>query len=144
LDVNKFNHQQLSGKEINMSDRDEFGAFLVGFLVGGLTGAVAALLLAPQSGTDTRSLIREKAIELKDKTAASLDDAYAQAEAAAAEARARFDDLAVAAKERASDFQQRGQVVLEEQKAKIASAIAPKAARKNRAAFLVIRPTRSG
>jgi gas vesicle protein len=126
LDVNKFNHQQLSGKEINMSDRDEFGAFLVGFLVGGLTGAVAALLLAPQSGTDTRSLIREKAIELKDKTAASLDDAYAQAEAAAAEARARFDDLAVAAKERASDFQQRGQVVLEEQKAKIASAIAPK------------------
>jgi hypothetical protein len=55
-----------------------------------------------------------------------LDDAYAQAEAAAAEARARFDDLAVAAKERASDFQQRGQVVLEEQKAKIASAIAPK------------------
>ena len=27
-----------------MSDRDEFGAFLVGFVVGGLTGAVVALL----------------------------------------------------------------------------------------------------
>jgi gas vesicle protein len=109
-----------------MSDRDEFGAFLVGFVVGGLTGAVAALLLAPQSGTETRTLIKEKAIELKDKTAATLDDAYAQAEAAAAEARARFDELALAAKERATDFQQRGQVVLEEQKAKLASAIAPK------------------
>ncbi len=33
-----------------MSDRDEFGAFLLGFIVGGLTGAVASLLLAPQSG----------------------------------------------------------------------------------------------
>lgn len=32
-------------KEVTMSDRDEFGAFLVGFIVGGLTGAVVALLL---------------------------------------------------------------------------------------------------
>ena len=40
-----------------MSDRDEFGAFLVGFIVGGLTGAVTALLFAPQSGEETRALI---------------------------------------------------------------------------------------
>ena len=33
-----------------MSDRDEFGAFLVGFVVGGLTGAVVARLFAAQSG----------------------------------------------------------------------------------------------
>jgi gas vesicle protein len=43
-----------------MSDRDEFGAFLVGFIVGGLTGAVVALLFAPQSGEETRALIKDK------------------------------------------------------------------------------------
>ena len=37
-----------------MSERDEFGAFLVGFIVGGLSGAVVALLFAPQTGTETR------------------------------------------------------------------------------------------
>ena len=36
-----------------MSDNnDEFGAFLVGFIVGGLSGAVVALLFAPQSGEE--------------------------------------------------------------------------------------------
>jgi len=50
-----------------MSDRDEFGAFLVGFVVGGLTGAVVALLFAPQSGEETRALIKDKSIELRDR-----------------------------------------------------------------------------
>ena len=50
-----------------MSERDEFGAFLVGFIVGGLTGAVVALLFAPQSGEETRALIKDKSIELRDK-----------------------------------------------------------------------------
>ena len=50
-----------------MSDRDEFGAFLVGFVVGGLTGSVAALLFAPQSGEETRALIKDKSIELRDR-----------------------------------------------------------------------------
>ncbi len=49
------------------SDRDEFGAFLVGFIVGGLTGAVVSLLFAPQSGEETRALIRDKSIEIRDK-----------------------------------------------------------------------------
>ena len=46
------------------SDSDEFGAFLVGFIVGGLAGAVVSLLFAPQSGKETRALIREKSIDL--------------------------------------------------------------------------------
>ena len=48
------------------SDSDEFGAFLVGFIVGGLAGAVVSLLFAPQSGEETRALLREKSIELRD------------------------------------------------------------------------------
>ena len=42
-----------------MSDRDDFGAFLIGFVVGGLAGAIAMLLLAPQSGQETRMMINE-------------------------------------------------------------------------------------
>src|SRR5690242_21186800 len=57
-----------------MSDRDEFGAFLVGFVVGGLTGAVVALLFAPQSGEETRALIKDKSIEIRDRAATSAED----------------------------------------------------------------------
>ena len=85
-----------------MSDRDEFGAFLVGFLVGGLTGAVVALLMAPQSGEETRALIKDKSIELRDKAQVTAEEALAKAEASAAEARARADELAKQLKERGS------------------------------------------
>jgi gas vesicle protein len=70
-----------------MSERDEFGAFLVGFVVGGLAGAVVALLFAPQSGIETRALIKDKSIELRDK-------AQVSAEQLAADARLRADELA--------------------------------------------------
>ena len=83
-----------------MSERDEFGAFLVGFIVGGLSGAVVALLFAPQSGEETRALIKDKSIELRDKAQITAEEAIARAEAAAADARARADDLARQLRER--------------------------------------------
>ena len=58
-----------------MAERDEFGAFLVGFVVGTLTGAVTALLLAPQTGEETRGVIRDKAYELKTKAGSTVEDA---------------------------------------------------------------------
>ena len=33
---------------------NDFSAFLAGFVVGGLVGAAVALILAPQSGEETR------------------------------------------------------------------------------------------
>ena len=87
-----------------MSDRDEFGAFLVGFIVGGLTGAVVALLFAPQSGEETRALIKDKSIELRDRAATSAEEVMARAEAAAAEARARAEELTREARARATEF----------------------------------------
>ena len=76
-----------------MSERDEFGAFLVGFIVGGLTGAVAALLFAPQSGEETRAVIKERSIELRDKAAEEAETAWKRAEAAAIEARDKAEEL---------------------------------------------------
>ena len=86
------------------SDSDEFGSFLVGFIVGGLTGAVVSLLFAPQSGEETRALIRDKSIELRDMAADTAEETLARAEAAAAEARTRADELAKIARQRAEEL----------------------------------------
>ena len=110
-----------------MSERDEFGAFLVGFIVGGLTGSVVALLFAPQSGEETRAVIRDKSIELRDKAQMSAEEAIARAEAAAAEARARADELAKQLRDRSkevySDVRDRGQAVVEDVRERGKSAV---------------------
>ena len=87
-----------------MSDRDEFGAFLVGFVVGGLTGAVVSLLFAPQSGEETRALIKDKSIELRDKAQVTGEEALARAEALAADARQRAEELTKEARARATEL----------------------------------------
>ena len=76
-----------------MSDRDEFGAFLVGFLVGGLTGAVVALLMAPQSGEETRAVIHDKSIELRDLANESAAEYKARADKTIADLRVKVEDL---------------------------------------------------
>lgn len=106
-----------------MSERDDFGIFLIGFVAGGLVGAAVSLMLAPQSGEETRAMIKEKAIELKDKAAETTEEAYARAEAATAEARARAEEWAKIARERAEDLQKRGQVAFEQQKERLNNAI---------------------
>lgn len=117
-----------------MSDRDEFGAFLLGFIVGGLTGAIASLLLTPKSGDETRTFLKEKAIELGDKVNVSVEDARVKADEITAEARSRAETIlaearqraeviAAEARTRAEDLQRRGQVVLEEQKERVTKAV---------------------
>jgi gas vesicle protein len=106
-----------------MSERDEFGAFLVGFIVGGLSGAVVALLFAPQSGEETRALIKDKSIELRDKAQISAEEAIARAEAAAADARARADELARQLRERGQgvveNVRERGQSAVDAVRSKV-------------------------
>ncbi len=98
---------------MKMSDRDnEFGAFFAGFVIGGLVGAAVALLFAPQSGEETRTLIREKSIEIKD-----------QVEQTALDAREKAEQFATEAKTKAEELQKRGQVVLEEQKSRLEKAV---------------------
>ena len=45
----------------------EIPFLFAGFIAGALVGVAAALLLAPQSGEETRAQIREKGIELEGK-----------------------------------------------------------------------------
>ena len=58
-----------------MDDRNGIGMLAVGFIVGALTGAVLALLFAPQSGEDTRTMIKDKSIELRDKAQETAEQA---------------------------------------------------------------------
>ena len=53
-------------------------SILGGVLVGSLAGAVTMLLLAPQSGKDTRKQIQEKGIELRDRTTELVGDTMTQ------------------------------------------------------------------
>jgi gas vesicle protein len=51
---------------------------LLGVLIGSLAGAVTMLLLAPQSGKDTRRHIQKKGLELRDRTNDMVEDTMAQ------------------------------------------------------------------
>jgi len=81
---------------------------LAGMLIGGLAGAVTMLLLAPQSGKQTRMQIQEKGIELRDRTSGMMDDAMAQA-------RLKADKITVGGREKAKELLQHGQTLVVEQ-----------------------------
>jgi gas vesicle protein len=106
-----------------MAERDEFGAFLIGFIIGGLTGAAVSLLLAPQSGEETREYLRERAIELRDKAADTAQSTYAQVEGTAGQVRERAGEIASKARTTAEEQLHRGQVLLEEQRSKITDTV---------------------
>ncbi len=96
-----------------MAERDsDLGSFITGFFIGGLVGAAVALLFAPQSGEETRTMIRDKGIELRD-----------QATEKSTELRARAEQLARDARTRAEELQRQGQVILEDQRARLEDAV---------------------
>ena len=51
------------------------GSMFLSFLLGGVVGAGLALLLAPQSGSETRKKILELAEDVKEKTTGYVDQA---------------------------------------------------------------------
>jgi len=106
-----------------MSERDDFGTFLIGFIVGGLTGAVTALLFAPQTGEETRTIIKDKAIELKDQTSETVAESLSKAEKAAKDAVNRAEVLLEDAKKKANEIAKKGQVLLDESKEKVSKAV---------------------
>src|SRR5215204_662049 len=81
---------------------------LVGMLVGGLAGAVTMLLLAPQSGKDTRIQLQEKGIEVRDLTTGMLEDAMARA-------RLNANKLTMDGREKIKELKHHGQELAIEQ-----------------------------
>jgi gas vesicle protein len=89
-----------------MSDSaSEIGAFMAGFVIGGLVGAATALILAPQSGEETRTQIAAKSHELREAGAQQYETA-----------RVRVHDTSAHAQEQA-------RIVLDEGKSRMNTAI---------------------
>jgi len=97
------------------------GSFFVGFLVGVMAGAAAALLLTPQSGEELRRTIEQKGVELKDEATRMADDAKLQAQRLADDAKFQAQRLSEDAKTQAQRLadETRGQVVSVQEKGRI-------------------------
>jgi gas vesicle protein len=79
------------------------------FGLGLLIGAGTALLMAPQSGHDTRMMIKDKGAEIKDKAVSTVEDARDRT----AEA---LDEVSSAARSKMDELKDRGEKVVQEQK----------------------------
>lgn len=69
------------------------GKFLAGFLVGGALGAVAGILLAPQSGEETRELLSDASKDVVKKTDRTVKDIQDKADSAVSEMQKKGDEI---------------------------------------------------
>jgi|GEM_PF-210799 len=83
-------------------------SWLAGFVIGGLAGLAASLLIAPQSGRETRELVRYKATQLRQA-----------AEQTAHETKERVEQLSDEAKAQVDTMRQKGMDYVEEQKHRV-------------------------
>ena len=110
------------------SSDSEIGSFLTGFIIGGLVGAAVALIMAPQSGEETRAQIRQRSIEIRDQTATYGEDAQRRAEDAAAAARNRAEKLAAEARAKGEELAERGKGAVSEGRKQIDDLLGRKSA----------------
>ena len=78
----------------------DIGAFLAGFVIGGLVGAAAALILAPQSGETTRHQIVDRGRELRQVSTERLAEARTKTEDYLNETRGRISNATQQAQDR--------------------------------------------
>lgn len=79
------------------------------FAIGGLIGAAAALLMAPHSGEEIRSLIRDKGNELKDRAAETADETKSRVSKS-------IEDISQQTKDKVSSLRDRGQELADDMK----------------------------
>lgn len=68
-------------------------SLLSGLILGGLIGAVVALLMAPQSGDQVRALIRDRSNEFRDRAMIEVEDSRSRAGSAVRSVKGRVNDL---------------------------------------------------
>lgn len=102
--------------EKDMNGSGHTRSLLIGLLIGGLTGAAAMLLFAPQSGQKTRSQILERGIQLRDQTTAGVKHVLEQA-------RVEADGVTTGVREKAGELKGLGKEKLVEQMDRVVSAL---------------------
>ena len=88
---------------------NQFGSFVAGLIVGGLSGAGAMLLMAPQSGEKMRAQIQKKGVALRKQTTKAVENALTQV-------RGKARQINADVHEQAEALGQRGQDVIDEQR----------------------------
>lgn len=89
---------------------------LTGIVVGGLIGATAMMLLAPRSGEEMRSEIKDKAMDLRDRTTEGVKERVSQVVS-------RAENLKGGLRGKSQDLKHRGQDVLIEQLDRVSEAV---------------------
>ena len=80
---------------------NDFGAFLAGFVIGGLVGAATALILAPQSGDEMRAQLAQKSHDLRDMSTERAHQYQERAQTAVSDVRHRAGDASAQAQDQA-------------------------------------------
>jgi gas vesicle protein len=58
-----------------MAEKEGGSSFLVGFIIGAIAGVAIGFLYAPKAGKETRTILKEKAGQLKDKASEMISRA---------------------------------------------------------------------
>jgi gas vesicle protein len=88
---------------------------LAGLMIGGLLGAGAMLLLAPQPGKQTRAELRDGAMDLKDRTTETVRGKVS-------DTKARAQQMATNVRNKAMDLQNQGKDIAIDQLDRVSSA----------------------
>jgi gas vesicle protein len=91
----------------HQEDNHSLSSFFTGFLIGGTAGAVISLMLAPQSGKETRDQIEQKGIEILNSAAESADKVVEQV-------RETGKQVSTDVRRKAGDLTRRGQEMIDE------------------------------
>lgn len=107
-----------------MSDNNsDLGAFLAGFVIGGLVGAATALILAPQSGEETRAQIANRSEELRRVSEERVHQYRELADRYTHEYRDRAEELITDTRERVQEaggrVQEQARIVLDTGKERV-------------------------
>jgi gas vesicle protein len=86
-----------------------------GMLLGSLAGAVTVLLLAPQSGKETRTQLKEKGLELRNRATEVVEDGVAQV-------RTNIDKITTSGREKIKELKQQGQELAADQLDRVSAA----------------------
>jgi gas vesicle protein len=97
-----------------MAKHDENGSVmsvLSAFVLGSLIGAGVALLMAPQSGEETRRQLRDRGVEMRDRAEDTMEETRHRAEKT-------LDQVADRAKQQTEEMRRQGHDVLDNTKKK--------------------------